>query len=41
LAAAVLVPYFPDNTLTFWLVTSAVSTMAGILYLVGWKQIVR
>lgn len=37
--AAALAPYFPENSLTFWLVTSALSALAGALHLVGAKQI--
>jgi hypothetical protein len=37
--AAALVPYFPGNTLRFWLVTSAVCLVAGLLHLIGLKQI--
>jgi hypothetical protein len=39
LATAALVPYFPGSTLRFWLVTSAVTTLMGILHLVGLKEI--
>ncbi|HEX8408359.1 MAG TPA: hypothetical protein VF883_05810 [Thermoanaerobaculia bacterium] len=39
LGAAVLVPYFPGNSLDFWLVTSAVCTVAGALHLIGLKEI--
>jgi hypothetical protein len=38
-AAAALVPYFPGNSLRFWLVSSAVTTLMGVLHLVGLKEI--
>ncbi|HYO75504.1 MAG TPA: hypothetical protein VE010_03505, partial [Thermoanaerobaculia bacterium] len=37
--AAFLVPYFPGNSVRFWLVTSAFCTVAGALHLIGLKQI--
>ena len=39
LAGAILVPYFPGNTLRFWLVTSAITTFMGVLHLLGLRQI--
>jgi hypothetical protein len=39
LGAAALVPYFPGNSLTFWIVTSAVSTFAGVLYVMGARAV--
>lgn len=35
---AVLMPYFPGNSITFWVVSSAVCLLIGVTYLVGLKQ---
>ena len=40
-AVAALVPWFPANSLRFWLVTSGASTLAGVLYLLGLREITR
>ena len=38
LAFAFLMPYFPGNSTTFWIVTSAVCLSFGVVHLVGLKQ---
>ncbi|HEX9983993.1 MAG TPA: hypothetical protein VGF69_12065 [Thermoanaerobaculia bacterium] len=38
-AAFALVPFFPGNSLRFWIVTSVVSAVAGAVHLLGLKEI--
>ena len=33
-----LIPYFPGNSLAFWLVSSAVCTVVGVVHLLGLRQ---
>ncbi|MEZ9232971.1 hypothetical protein AB4259_18000 [Vibrio amylolyticus] len=37
-AFVVLIPSFPDNSLTFWLVSSGICLLIGLLFAVGTKQ---
>nr|WP_306673692.1 hypothetical protein [Tahibacter caeni] len=37
-AAVVLVPYFPGNSATFWVVSSAVCLLFGLLHALGVKR---
>lgn len=43
LAFVVIVPYFPGNSVTFWIVSSAICLAIGIVHLVGvktaWQQL--
>ncbi len=39
LAFQPLMAFFPDNSLTFWIVTSAVSLTIGVVHLVGLRQV--
>lgn len=34
-----LVAYFPGNSLTFWVVSSAICLAFGIIYLIGLRQV--
>jgi hypothetical protein len=38
-AFAPLMPYFPDNSMTFWIVSSAICLGFGIVHLVGLRQV--
>lgn len=37
--AVALVRFFPENSVTFWIVTSLASAAGGLLYLVGFSQL--
>jgi hypothetical protein len=41
LAFVAVMPMFPDNSLTFWLVSSAICLVIGLLYAFGTKQVWR
>ena len=34
-----LVPYFPGNSFTFWMVSSAICLVFGVFYLIGVRQV--
>ncbi len=36
-----LMPYFPGNSLTFWLISSAICLAFGIVYFIGLRQVWR
>lgn len=38
-AFAALVPYFPGNSTTFWVLSSAICLVIGLLHLAGLKQV--
>jgi hypothetical protein len=37
-AFAPLMPYFPDNGMTFWVVSSSICLAIGIVHLIGLRQ---
>ncbi|MFZ2236537.1 MAG: hypothetical protein WAV67_09190 [Dokdonella sp.] len=43
LAFIVIVPYFPGNSVTFWIVSSSICLTIGLVHLVGiktaWRQL--
>lgn len=41
LGVAAFVPYFPDNSLPFWLVTSSACVFAGALHVLGLRDLSR
>lgn len=38
-AFLILMPYFPGNSLTFWIVSSAICFAFGIIHLIGLRQV--